>query len=86
MDARIRVCMATYTKKRTAIRLAKTIKEVLDLDVPVEGGYHGQCDLVINGELLSLLPYLVGGDKTYDVLAQYVLDELTKRALQARPA
>ncbi len=82
MNVHIRVCMVCYPKKRAAMRLAETIKHALDMDVPLEAGYHGQCEVVVNGEVLPLSQYLVGGDKTYDVLAQFVLDELRKRAIQ----
>jgi hypothetical protein len=82
MDVRIVACMPCYTRRRTALRLAKAIKEKLDLDVPVESGTHGQLDVLINGEILLYPAYLINEDKHFPALAQLVMDELRKRAVQ----
>jgi hypothetical protein len=85
MDVRILACMPCYPRRRTALRLVETIRRELDLDVPVEAGCHGQCDVVVDGQILPLAPYLINEDKHFPELARVVVEELRRRTLQPGP-
>ncbi len=85
MDVKIVACMPCYPRRRTAMKLAKTINEELGIDVPIESGQHGQLDVAVDGVFLVIAPHLINEDKHYPLLARTVVNELRRR-LQPQPA
>ncbi|GEM_PF-3355274 len=78
MNAYILVCMVCYPKLQAAKRLVGVVKRELDIDLPLEAGYHGQCDLVVNGDVLPLTTYFFGRTR-HTEMAQFVVNELRER-------
>jgi hypothetical protein len=80
MDVRIRYCGACYTKKVIARKIALAISS-LGIDVMLESGYHGQCDVFVDG---VLLPHPPQGLEGYP---DVVVDDVRKRlGMAAAPA
>jgi hypothetical protein len=85
MDVRIRVCQACYTKRVAAARLAEDIKKSVGIDVPIEGGYHGQLALLIDGQLVSAPRNSLGHGLPADEIEGFLLNEVRRRVDQAGP-
>jgi hypothetical protein len=83
MDVRIRVCQVCHTKKIAAARLADEIKRSLDIDVPIEGGYHGQLALLIDGQLISPPRNSLGHGLPADQVEGFLFTEVQHRVEQA---
>jgi hypothetical protein len=80
MDVRIRVCQVCHSKRVAAARLAEKARSSLGIVAPLEGGYHGQFALVIDGELISAPRNSLGHGMPTDELEGFLFTELEKRA------